>query len=482
MGKRPHVAVLVLGDVGRSPRMQYHALSLAALPCRPVVHLIGYGGSPCFDAVERCEAIQVHRMEPFEGRMLAGVLPLFLAAKFLALLAKLLAVFLRLPRPELILVQNPPALPALGVAYLVARLRRSWFVIDWHNLGFTLLAEKHNVALGPTAGGLRAASGGGLRRLLVAVYRAYEAAHGRLADRSLCVTNAMAEWLVRHFRLARRPITLYDRPPRHFRRSSASDAHSALRRLDLSSAFPALCQDGGTPLTTAGGQWREDRPLLIVSSTSWTPDEDFSLLLRALERVDALPGRDLLVVITGKGPQRALYEGRMRAMRLRRVRLRTAFLPADDYPLLLGAADLGVCMHRSSSGLDLPMKVLDMFGAGLPVCAAAFEALPELVEDGATGAVFPVASADAAAQKLAADLQRLSSGAGDLERMASAVGACEANRVRWEENWNASVGAAMEEMVGGRSRPPRPWVGDALLVAAAALLAAAALWAMGTVP
>ena len=26
-----HVAVLVLGDVGRSPRMQYHALSLSEL-------------------------------------------------------------------------------------------------------------------------------------------------------------------------------------------------------------------------------------------------------------------------------------------------------------------------------------------------------------------------------------------------------------------------------------------------------------------
>ena len=66
---------------------------------------------------------------------------------------------------------------------------------------------------------------------------------------------------------------------------------------------------------------------------------------------------DLFIAITGKGPLKAFYEEKMQQLGLQHVAFKTLWLEASDYPLLLGSADLGICLHTSSSGLDLPMKV-----------------------------------------------------------------------------------------------------------------------------
>lgn len=70
----------------------------------------------------------------------------------------------------------------------------------------------------------------------------------------------------------------------------------------------------------------------------------------------------LVLVITGKGPQKAAYLQQLAGLAFERIALRTAWLQAPDYPSLLACADLGVSLHASSSDLDLPMKVADMLG------------------------------------------------------------------------------------------------------------------------
>lgn len=141
---------------------------------------------------------------------------------------------------------------------------------------------------------------------------------------------------------------------------------------------------------------RSDRPALVISSTSWTADEDFSLLLTALDGYQAAINSGIklpkvLVVITGKGGLRAAFEqavSEREGTKWTDVVARCHFLPARDYPTLLGCADLGVSLHTSSSGRDLPMKVVDMFGCGVPVLAKGFACVDELVKHGHNGLVF----------------------------------------------------------------------------------------------
>jgi beta-1,4-mannosyltransferase len=181
------------------------------------------------------------------------------------------------------------------------------------------------------------------------------------ADAHLTVSKALAEWLLREYGV--RATVVYDRPAAAFVRPS-SDAASAL--------WAKVAQDA---------QLRSDRPPIVVCPTSWSPDEDFDLVLEALERAErelARTNDQLAVYLTGRGPLREPFEARAARRKFKAIHLETIWLEPADYPTFVGMADLGLCLHQSSSGLDLPMKLADLRGAGVPV--AVFDYAPVLSE------------------------------------------------------------------------------------------------------
>ena len=81
-------------------------------------------------------------------------------------------------------------------------------------------------------------------------------------------------------------------------------------------------------------------------------------------QIDSELKSEIVLAITGKGPEKEYYLEKISEIELKKVSIFTPWLEADDYPKLLGCADLGVCLHTSSSGLDFPMK--GKLGFGLP--------------------------------------------------------------------------------------------------------------------
>ncbi|KAK4378088.1 hypothetical protein RND71_004384 [Anisodus tanguticus] len=459
--ERRRAAVVVLGDIGRSPRMQYHALSLAT-QAHLEVDIVAYGGLDPHVAVKEHKSIHIHEMTqwPSNPRSLPKILrPLLLILKPLVQFFMLLwYLCVKIPAPDVFIVQNPPSVPTLVAVKLASWIRRSAFVIDWHNFGYTLLA----LSLGRNS-------------RFVALYHWIEKQFGKMANGSLCVTRAMQHELAQNWGIS--ATVLYDQPPDFFRPASLEEKHKLFCGIDKSLRTPYSLQDclSNEVLTTYDDnpnvtlfttqthtdislKW--NRPALIVSSTSWTPDEDFSILLEAAlmydRRVSALLNEDdlkredvfwqeikggkqyprLLFIITGKGPEKEKYEQKIAKLNLKRVAFRTMWLEPEDYPLLLGSADLGVCLHTSSSGLDLPMKVVDMFGCGLPVCAVSYSCINELVEVDKNGLLFSSSS------ELADQFMMLFKGfPGECDELKSLKQGVLASRssVNWATEWEANA-------------------------------------------
>ncbi|GFH57897.1 hypothetical protein CTEN210_14373, partial [Chaetoceros tenuissimus] len=132
-------------------------------------------------------------------------------------------------------------------------------------------------------------------------------------------------------------------------------------------------------------------------------------------------------------PQKKMYEDLIAKLPLKHVFIATLWLEIADYPKLLGCADVGVSLHTSTSGLDLPMKVLDMFGCEVPVCAVNFDCLDELVKDGYNGMIFstPTELSNQLFGLLKAPRDHRQKLSGDLAKFRASL----QGMTRWRQNW-----------------------------------------------
>jgi len=287
------VAVVVLGDLGRSPRMQYHTLSLVEQAGKEV-HVIAYGGTQPHASLLHNKLVHIHTLPDLATFLKSwlpfGVLPrpaMMVAKTLLQVVALFYTLLIAVPRTEFVLLQTPPCIPTFAVCKVACLAKRSKLVIDWHNFGYTLLAL--NLRPG---------------HLFVRIAEWYERALGKVGDYHFCVTKAMKRELESHWGVPKASV-LYDRPPQFFQPLSRLDTHNLFVKLAEELSTPMHVRDccsspasaattrsssGKTLFTekvpsssTGGGTTIAKvaaRPALIVSSTSWTLDEDFGILLK----------------------------------------------------------------------------------------------------------------------------------------------------------------------------------------------------------
>ncbi|KAK5642070.1 hypothetical protein RI129_008237 [Pyrocoelia pectoralis] len=293
MKKTKNVCVVVLGDIWRSPRMQYHALSLADHGCK--VDMVGYSESAPSDNIKLTPLIRYHYLIPYPVLPLPRTLNYIFKTLWQSF--TLLFVLVMNNTPDTVIVQNPPAVPSLLICWFYTLLARANLIIDWHNYAHTIMA----LSVGPT-------------NVLVKLTKEIEHFIGKRANVNFCVTKAMRKDLEERWSI--KGVTLYDRPPDKFRTISLEEKHTIWSK--LGAEYPDLLdKDGGTVFTVAdkGGDvsWRRGRPGLLLSSTSWTEDEDFSILFQALQEYEdtvetqSAVFPSLICIITGKGPLKDYY-------------------------------------------------------------------------------------------------------------------------------------------------------------------------------
>ncbi|ODV86633.1 glycosyltransferase family 33 protein [[Candida] arabinofermentans NRRL YB-2248] len=362
------VVVAVLGDLGHSPRTLNQARQFAKLGYH--VYLAGYLESDLPTSFYDNDDITVEALKVIRNDSNLPYL-IFAGYKVIAQFYTLWKSFSELidDKTKYVMLQNPPCIPALAVLCLLkfTHYPHIKLIIDWHNLNYTILNLKFK----------------NLNHPLVRFLKYYEKILSRkFVDYNLTVTEKMAKFLIEDFGLNKKKVmTLYDKPSDNF--------------VSLKSQSEADHIMGEIPeLFNISPKYEPKKDHIVVVSSSFTEDEDFTILVDALIKLESKMlasnvGSKVFVFVTGKGPLKGNFIKMVNShdWSKKKVIIKTAWLPIRLYPELLKLADIGVSLHYSSSGLDLPMKIVDLFGCGIPALSLNFGCIDELVKHGVNGLV-----------------------------------------------------------------------------------------------
>jgi beta-1,4-mannosyltransferase len=207
-------AILVLGDLNRSPRMLNHSKAISEIMSEiDQVSLIGYQGSDLRSDIKNDSKIKVYYISENN--------PLKKLPRFMFLLAALIKVLLQvfnllytlftIPNFKFLILQNPPGIPAMYICSLVCFMRRAKFIIDWHNYGYTILeCNKRN-------------------RLICKLARAYEYLYAHSSHLNFCVSEAMREHLKKTIGI--NAVTLPDQAMKNiFKRLDLTESHRLFQK------------------------------------------------------------------------------------------------------------------------------------------------------------------------------------------------------------------------------------------------------------
>lgn len=215
--QKRNAAILVIGDLNRSPRMLNHSKAISStMNDINEVSLIGFQGGDLRSDIANDPKIKVYYIPEKINNYLKKLPRIFFV--FSAIIRILLQLFFltyillfKIPKPDFLILQNPPGIPAIYICSIVCFLRRSKFVIDWHNYGYTILEVNRR------------------NKLLCFIAKLYEKLYGKSSHLNLCVSDAMRKHLKEEMGID--AINLPDRAMKNvFKRLPLQQAHPLFQK------------------------------------------------------------------------------------------------------------------------------------------------------------------------------------------------------------------------------------------------------------